>query len=153
MEKQTENTFRRIEGATSPPTTLAELAWLVGHWSGPAFGGTCEEIWSPPAGGAMMGMFRLVAEEKTVFYEFLTITQEHDTLSLQLKHFNPDLVGWEEKDKKVTFPLVAVERERVHFEGMSFHRESADEITIFLAIRSNDGTLHEEKFAYTRISS
>ncbi len=152
MEKQTEHTFRRSEGEAGPPATLADMGWLVGHWSGPAFGGVCEEIWSLPAGGAMMGMFRLVAEGKVVFYEFLTITEEQETLSLQLKHFQPDLVGWEEKDKKVTFPLVSVSKNTAHFEGMSFHRDSDDRVTIYLAIHSSDGTLHEEKFVYTRIS-
>jgi hypothetical protein len=150
MEKLTENTFRRGEGHSSPTASLTDMHWLVGHWSGPAFGGTCEEVWSAPAGGAMMGMFRLVTGEKTVFYEFLTLTQEGETLSLQLKHFHPNLTGWEEKDEKVVFPLVGMGPNAAHFEGMSFHQEGDDRITIYLAMRQKEGGMQEATFAYTR---
>jgi hypothetical protein len=151
MERLTEHTFRRGEGQVSPQAMLEQMAWLVGHWSGPAFGGVCEEVWSAPAGGAMMGMFRLVQGEATVFYEFLTLTQEQGTLSLQLKHFQPDLTGWEDKQDRVTFALVAMEPEAAHFEGMSFHRTDEDHITIYLAIRQKDGSYQETTFAYARL--
>ena len=38
---------------------LENLNWMVGHWQGEAFGGVCEEIWSPPSGGSMTGTFKL----------------------------------------------------------------------------------------------
>jgi hypothetical protein len=38
MERLTEHTFRRGEGQVSPQAMLEQMAWLVGHWSGPAFG-------------------------------------------------------------------------------------------------------------------
>ena len=74
----------------------------------------------------MMGMYRLVRDGKPVFYELLTLVEENGTLMLRLKHFHPDLKGWEEKGHTVEFPLVALADGAVHFEGMSFHPRGND---------------------------
>lgn len=66
-----------------------------------------------------MGMYRLVRDGKPVFYEMMTLVEEKASLTLRLKHFNPDLTGWEAKDQTIDFPLVAVSNEIVHFDGMS----------------------------------
>jgi hypothetical protein len=149
QEKLTERTFKLAAGDNSPPATLDAMRWLAGRWVGKALGGTSEEIWSAPNAGSMMGMYRLIKDGKPVFYELLTIVEENGSLLLRLKHFNPDLKGWEEKDKTVDFPLVAVRDGAVHFEGMSFHPRG-DTMTVYLAIRTKDGGVREEAFAYTR---
>lgn len=84
--------------------TLADLAWLQGNWSGDALGGHCEEQWSSASGGSMMGMFRLVAEQKTSLFEFLVIEQEASDLYFRFKHFGPGYVPWE-KDGPLEFKL------------------------------------------------
>jgi hypothetical protein len=149
QEKLTERTFKLAPGAQSPTATLAEMRWLAGRWVGQALGGTSEEIWSEPEAGAMMGMYRLVRDGKPVFYELLTVVEENRSLVVRLKHFNPDLTGWEEKDKAVDFPLVAVRDGAVHFEGMSFHPKG-DTLTVYLAIGQKGGGMREEAFSYTR---
>jgi hypothetical protein len=52
---------------------LAPLAWLAGCWA--AVGGEAGsgELWSPPAGGSMMGMGRTVREGRLVDFEFMQI--------------------------------------------------------------------------------
>ena len=57
----------------SPKATLADIAWLSGHWRGEAFGGITEEIWSPPLGDSMMGSFKLVSEGKNQFLRNLPV--------------------------------------------------------------------------------
>lgn len=151
QEKLTERTFKLKSGAKSPPATIAEMAWLAGHWAGSALGGVSEEIWSPPKAGSMMGMYRLVRDGKPVFYELLTVVEENGTLILRLKHFNPDLTGWEEKGQTVDFPLVALGDGAVHFEGMSFHPQGNANLTVYLAIGTKDGAVREEAFSYTRV--
>jgi len=149
-EKLTQHTWKLAPGEKSPPATLTDMKWLVGHWAGEAFGGLGEEMWSPAQAGSMMGMYRLIKDGKPVLYEFLNIVEEHGSLMQRLKHFNADLTGWEEKNKTVDFPLVAIEKGAVHFDGMSFYPQG-DSLTIYLAIEQKDGKVSEQRFLYVRV--
>ena len=86
---------RRLGDKASPPATIAAAAWLEGHWLGDGLGGVSEEVWSPPRGGVMMGMYRSLKQDKASFYEFLMLVEENGTLVMKLKHFNPDFSGWD----------------------------------------------------------
>ncbi len=153
QEKMTERTLKLGTGAKSPHATMSDVAWLAGHWVGPALGGEAEEVWSPPKAASMMGMYRLVRDDRVVFYELLTLVQKGGSLVLRLKHFNPDLTGWEDKQETVDFRLVGLGEEIVQFEGMTFHREGDAKLTVYLAIEGKDGALHEEVFRYARVRS
>ena len=83
QEKLTERTYR-LGAGRSPAATLAAMDWLVGRWVGNALGGEVEEVWSAPAGGAMMGMYRLVKDGAPVFYELLTIVEDNGSLVMRL---------------------------------------------------------------------
>lgn len=137
------------DGASSPPAQLQDIAWIAGHWQGEAFGGTVEEVWSAPLADGMMGMFRLVADGQTSFYELMVIRQVADTIILQLKHFHGDLRGWEEKDETVDFPLVAATNDRVWFSGLTFERISDDELHVWVLVGGEDDE-QEMPFKYRR---
>ena len=141
---------RHLGDRPSPPATLASVAWLQGHWVGDGLGGVSEELWSPAAGGVMMGMYRLLRAGKPVFYEFLMLVEENGTLAMKLKHFNPDFTGWEEKTGHVTFKLVAVEDRAVHFDGLSFIRDTDDTLRIYLLLKDKEGKVREELFTMRR---
>ncbi|MFZ5619227.1 MAG: DUF6265 family protein [Pseudomonadota bacterium] len=80
-----------------------------------------------PAGGHIMGMFRqLTSEGAPRFYEFYTIAEEDGSLTLRIKHFNPDMTGWEEKTQSVAFRLVAIEGTTAYFDGLTFSRRGED---------------------------
>jgi hypothetical protein len=149
-ERVTERTVRLSAGENSPPATIADMKWLTGRWVGEALGGKAEEIWSEPAGGKMLGMYRLVRGDKTLFYEILTVSEDNGSLVLRLKHFNADLTGWEEKNEVRSFPLVAKKDGAFMFEGMSFHPEG-DKLTVYLAIDHKDKPVEEAVFAYQRV--
>lgn len=153
QEKMTERTLKLAPGAKSPRATIAEVAWMAGHWSGTALGGETEEIWSPPKAGAMMGMYRLVRGGKVIFYELQTLVEEEGSLILRLKHFHANLTGWEEKQKTVDFRLVSLGDGIAQFEGMSFQRDGDEKLTVFLAIQQKDGSLREEAFRYERVGA
>lgn len=146
----TQNTASFVDGMISPTANLQDIDWLIGHWKGEAFGGMAEEIWSPPSGGVMMFSFRLVADGAVSFYEFGHISETEGTLHLQLKHFNPDLSGWEEKEETIDFKLVKVEENRLYFDDFTIERISAKEINMYVEVGENDGTSNEVKFNYHR---
>jgi len=127
---------------------VSDLDWLEGFWTGTGFGGKCEEVWMPAVDGNMIGTFRFWAEGKLVFSEFMNIVQEGETFSLKLKHFNPDLSPWEEKEEWTTFRLVEVGENSVYFHGLTMKREG-DEITLWLAL-TEDGVRTIEELKYVK---
>jgi hypothetical protein len=151
FRNRTANTFTASAEVPSPRATLQDMSWLTGRWSGTGLGGMTEEMWSDPASGAMMGMFRLVKDGKVIFYEFLTLVEQEGSLRLKLKHFNPDLTGWEEKADFITFRLLKLTPTEAFFEGITFRLEGPDRLRIFVAIRNRaDGTVREEEFVQSR---
>lgn len=149
--KNTENTLKLAPGTTSARATLADVSWLAGSWSGTGLGGVSEESWSKPADGAMMGTYRLVKDGKTVFYEFMLLTETEGTILLRIKHFHPNFVGWEEKDKSVDFKFVKREGDRVYFSGLTFERKGKTGLNIYLALRQKEGEVREEVFNMKRV--
>jgi hypothetical protein len=130
--------------------SIADVSWLTGEWTGTGLGGVSEETWGAPAAGGMIGMYRLLVDGKPSFYEFMNIVEESGSLVLKLKHFNPDLTGWEEKDKFVSFRLAKLAPNEAWFGGLTFRRLGADRMEIFLALRDKSGTVREEKFEMVR---
>jgi hypothetical protein len=148
---RTPNTLKLPEGAARPKASLTDLAWLAGRWTGEGLGGRIEETWSTPDGGAMVGYFRLVKEDKPVFYEIMTILEIEGGLEMRLKHVNPDMTGWEEKNDFVTFRLVKQDDTGVWFDGLTFRRTGPDAMEGYLALRNRTtGAVSEEKFVYRR---
>lgn len=150
QSRQLEHTFKLDVPENRPPATLADVSWLVGSWTGEAFGNTFEEVWNPPSAGSMIGFFKLMQDDQVGFYELLLLVEEEDSLSLKVKHFNPDFTAWEEKADYVDFRFVKAEDNAIHFSGISFYRISDDEMHAYLVMRSKDGTVREEKLAYRR---
>lgn len=128
---------------------MEKLSWLQGTWHGEAFGGHTEEIWSAPNAGSMMFSFKLTQNNTPVFYEFGFILEQEGTLVLKLKHFNPDLTGWEEKNKFVEFKLVEQSENIVWFEGFTIEKINNDEINMYVRI-DDENKVEEVKFNYHR---
>jgi len=136
--------------ATSPKATLADVSWISGNWKGEAFGGTTEENWSKPSGDSMMAAFKLIVNNKVEFYEIEIIRQVKESLILQLKHFKGDLKGWETKDETVDFPLVKIDKNTIYFDGMTFEKINANEMNVYVLMRSKEGSTSELKFNYKK---
>jgi len=141
-----------IADTTTTPihAPINSFEFIVGHWRGEALGGMCEEIWSPPLGDAMMCAFRLVKDGKTSFYEMVILVELEDRVELRLKHFNTDLIGWEEKDEVVSFPLLKLEKNSAWFDGLTMQR--VDPGTLLVHVRTSDqGQESELEFRYRRV--
>lgn len=150
QSRHLEHTFKLDDPENRPPATLADVGWLVGSWTGEAFGNAFEEVWNPPSAGSMIGFFKLMHGDEVGFYELLLLVEEEDSLSLKVKHFNADFTAWEEKADYVDFRFVKAEDNAIHFSGISFYRISDDEMHAYLVMRRKDGTVREEKLVYWR---
>jgi hypothetical protein len=140
-----------LASAQAPKATIQDVAWLEGHWQGTALGGLADEYWSGAMAGSMMGMFRLVKDDKVTFYELFRIAEENGSLVLRLKHFHPDMKGWEEKDFTVNFPLLKIAKDEVWFDGMTFKRTGPDSLDVIVLIGKKGEAPREVKFAYQRV--
>lgn len=153
LSLQGQDTIQLKPGARPGKASLADIAWLAGQWQGTGLGARVEETWSPAAGGSMLGMFRALHDDKPSFYELITITEEHESLIMRLKHFHSDMKGWEEKDRTVDFRLVRLNAKGAWFEGISYLREGPDAMSVVVRIQQKDGKSREEKFSFRRVSS
>lgn len=149
QSQRTEHTVKLDDPAMRPAATLDDVSWLVGNWSGEAFGNTFEQSWNPASAGSMIGFFKLMDGDAVVFYELLLLVEEEGSLTLKVKHFNPDFTAWEEKADYVTFRFVNSEQDAVHFSGISFYHIDEDTMHGYIVFRSGED-VREEKLVYRR---
>lgn len=150
-----QETRKAAEGQASPPATLAQMGWLAGQWEGTGIGGApSRESWFAPMATTMTGMF--VQEDgkgEVRFSEFLQVMAENGSLVLRLKHFNPDLTSWEEKNETTDFRLVAIEEGAAYFNGLTLRRDGPDGMLAAVRVRQKDGKIEELVFRYRRAGS
>jgi hypothetical protein len=142
------NTLKLDDKAAMPRAFITNIGWMAGHWVGTGLGGVTEEIWSPPNGGSMMGVFRVMKDGKVMFYEICIFVEEKNSLVLKLKHFNGDLTGWEEKAVVREFPLVKITENAAYFSGITFRKNKDGSMESFVLVGRRDGTQGEEGFRY-----
>ncbi len=123
--------------------SIGDAAWLAGRWVGEGRGGSVEETWAPAAGGQMVGHFQLVKAGKPVFYEIMLLDAQPSGLRLRVKHFNPDFTAWEDKAVWHSFEPLAVEPDRLRFQGLTLGRQG-DGLTVTITFRGKDGTVRDE---------
>jgi len=105
------------EGSGRELRGVEALEWMAGAWQGPGLGGAVEEHWSVPAGGSLIGMFRLVQREQTSFTQYMLIEEEASGgVVLRFQHFNPGYEPWE-KEGPLTFELTGSSAGRAVFES------------------------------------
>ena len=148
-ELRTEHTYTLASDESRPAATLDDASWLVGSWTGTAFGQRFEEVWNPPSAGTMVGLFKLFGDDGVAFYELLLLSVEEGTLSLKVKHFNADFSAWEEKPDYVNFQLVRKEPDALHFGGLSFYKRGDDAIDGYIVMRNGE-TVTEHHLRYER---
>ena len=143
---------RSLGDSMPPPATIEDMAWIVGSWEGTGLGGRSHESWLPPVSGQIAGVFHQSADDGLVFYELLQFIERDGSLVLRLKHFHPDLSGWEDNSagSAIEFPLVAIEADAAYFDGLTYERIGEDGLRIHLELHQ-DGTNRIETFEMNRI--
>ena len=126
------------EGHVPPPASIEQAEWLVGDWVGTGIDGAeAAESWLPPSGDTMVGLF---VQEKPdgglMFTEHMYLAEEGGSLVLKLKHFNPDLTGWEEKDGMVRFRLLSIEPCAAYFSSLTYRCEAEGGLLVAVRMKS-----------------
>lgn len=65
---------------TPARATMGDVAWLSGAWVGTRGAASIEERWTPPLGGAMLGVSRTVSRDRLVAFEFLRVVEREGGL-------------------------------------------------------------------------
>lgn len=64
--------------AAASDQSISRLHWLSGCWAPVDRESGSEEHWMLPAGGSMLGMSRTIRGSRTVAFEFMRISEDHD---------------------------------------------------------------------------
>lgn len=144
--------IRKLGNSKPQPATIEDMKWLAGTWRGKGMGGTVEEIWSEPQAGVMMGMFRFMQEGKLQMLELMTLSEKDGVISLKVKHFSPDMVSWEEKEKFVEFPWIEKDDKGCYFEGITFAPDQ-NRLAIYVAMKGKEGKMDEIRFDFERVTT
>ena len=147
--KNSENTLKLDDGASSPSAQIEDVAWLAGYWRGEGLGGESEEMWGQPIGDRMLGVFSLSRHGRLVFSEAMSLVEEEGSLVLKIKHFSPDFTGWEEKNDFVSFPLVRLGEQEAYFSGLTFRRQG-ERLEAFVVLESG-GMTREVALRFERV--
>jgi len=138
--------------------TPAGLGWLTGGWIGQNGPDRVEEHWAPVAGNSLVGTFRWVKGDAVFFYELLAVEQEGEHVRLRIKHFDPKLVGWEERDRAAEWLLVHLgEREAAFLEldvptvRWAVYRLERDDRLVSYFASETDAITDTGLFAYDRL--
>jgi hypothetical protein len=142
----------------APSLDLQQLQWMTGAWVGSIDGDRIEEHWSSGDGDTLMGMFRWLKDEGVYLYEFMLISKSELGVTLQIKHFRPDFVGWEEKDVSTTFYFQTLEGQTITFDNGKYgdtnrvlqYTLTEDGQMISTVISSVSGEPSRYEFIYSR---
>lgn len=134
---------------------LKPLGFLSGRWVSEKGAEVQEESWSPVSGNSMIGSFRIVRDGKPIFYEFWAVEVDGNRPVLKLKHFNADLVGWEEKNSSTKMTLISNSEDDAVFAAadgnVSLHYHRTGDTLSCVVHHLRDGKGGDESFDLTRV--
>jgi hypothetical protein len=107
---------------SKPAATLADFAWLAGHWRGKLAGPQgllTEQHWAEPQAGVMIGMFRLSDPGKgnqPLLLEFISFRDTPEGVEMRMRHYDTALTPME-KEEPIRMILVSGDGTRFVFEN------------------------------------
>lgn len=126
--------------AEAPPrVALSDLSWLQGCWQGTGFGKAVTECWMRAPDGRLTGMFQLIgADGRQEMSEIFVLDEFDDGPAIRLKHFGPDLAGWEARDEHVVFELRETGPGLARFDGLTYRLLDDGRLVAELVVRRGD---------------
>ncbi|MHA1928042.1 MAG: DUF6265 family protein [Candidatus Thorarchaeota archaeon] len=95
--------------------SVADLTFLTGVWRGQNAEDFFEEHWTQEIEGNMTGMFRWIKSGDIFVYEIMALIKRGKHILILLRHFNKEFVGWEDKEKPLTFLLTELDDSKAVF--------------------------------------
>lgn len=138
--------FAFTSNAQEVDASIDDFAFLTGYWEGQGMGGGSEEVWMPPSGGRMFGIFKQSNADGLIFTELMEITEFEGQFILRLKHFNPDFSGWETKSEHLTFTLTSISKNAAEFGGLRYKLVDSSQLLIELDMHQSSGEVVTEEF-------
>ena len=150
--------------------TTSDFAWLAGRWEGRMTSGAvgvADVTFTPPAGGLISGVMRLVADQKIIVVELISLTDTPQGPELRFRHFSNSLEAYEPTFKQA-MRLTSHEANKDTFENsvpyekalMStqpritvFQRHDDDTFTGRTNIINDDGQPAVVEVRYRRVAS
>jgi len=135
--------------------SIKNLAFMSGTWTLKHKWGDMEEFWGQPMGNNMVSSYRCVKDGKAIFYEFVVIEQTNGTPVMKMRHFNVGNIAWEEKDKPLSYELIALTKTKAVFESagkavkLTYERLGQARMNVVLDEKDRKGVWKKEVFAYT----
>lgn len=138
------------EGRKPLSGKVEELAWLVGHWVGEGLGGRAEYHFAPLSAGTLAGTFQHARNDQVRFYEIVVIAEQNGRTAVRIKHFDPDLSGWEAAGEWIEFPLLELVPGRAaYFDGLTYRLDDDGTLHAFV-ISGNEDPARELSFHFRR---
>lgn len=132
------------DGKESPKATLEQVNWLTGNWTSNSINYS-EENWGKVSGNTIMFCYKMVKNEKIVFYELGHIESINGTLVLKIEHFDKDLkhiAGMQSE-----FQLLKIEGNRIYFDRITYERISKNKMNVYVY---EDDAKTELKFEFVK---
>lgn len=136
---------------------LADISFIQGHWKATNDGRAVEGTWLAPDGDNMVGMMRMMKDNKATMYEILAYEQGPQGLVSLVKHFKPGLIGHEEKDKQDRYNFIEASKDRAIFqkEGedlrILYEKRSANQFVIARGNQQDGKWVFKDLFVFNRV--
>jgi hypothetical protein len=136
------------DGMQGAAAHVSDLAWIAGDWQTAAGTPRVDEHWTPPAGGAMLGMSRTVKGDAMVAFEYLRIVERADGV-FYVAHPNARTPGTDFRLTSVTPTRVVFENPQHDFPKRIVY-EKKGENALTAVVDAGEGT-HAETYHYERV--
>lgn len=131
---------------------LSDLAWLKGCWTGTGFGNRVGECWMSSPDGRLTGMFQMIdGDGKQTMSEIFVLDDFEAGPAIRLKHFHPDLTGWEGRDEFIVFPLRETGADFARFDGLTYRLAEDGRLVVELVV-SRGGETSLQRLEFERVT-
>lgn len=143
---------------TQKPGSVSDVSFIEGHWKAlTAEGQAIDGVWLAPDHGNMLGFMRFMKDGKAALYEVLAYEQQEKGFVSLVKHFQPGLIGSEEKDKQDRYAFVEAGKDRAIFqkEGeelrILYEKRSANQFVIARGNLQDGKWVFKDLFVFNRV--